>query len=315
MTITAYPNQSINFPFTQNFADMKNIKWRTILGLIMIYIAMFLNWNWAWGVLFLFWVIPDLFSGITYFMEPVERKENPILYWVIMVSWLGICAYMIAASFFPQVINYGYEMANPPSISTQSVGEYQPAPDNKIAVLPIAKTEEEKHKADKKSPEQKKPMVATSLDYKTYNQKEAEYFIGVSAETTFEKDLYLQHIEELWKYFYENDISPVIPNIVDEKIYVIYSDYDKPELGRFKITIGYRTSDVKEIYEGLTGIEIPASTFAVFESEKDHENFPTKMWPKVLESDLNRANTFDLVVYTLDKNYEVEKSELQIAIK
>lgn len=288
---------------------MKNIKWRALLGLILIYVAIFMNWNWIWGILFFIWVIPDLFTGVTHFMEPVEKKENPVLYWAVIVSWIGMCAYMIAASFFPQVINYGYEMTNPPSISTQSVGEYKPQYDNQTAALPMTKASEENIS------EQKKPDTTAVLEYKTYNQKETEYFIGVSMETSFEQGIYLQHIEELWDYFYKNDISPAISNIVDESIYVIYSDYDKPELGYFKMTIGYRTSDINDIYEGLTGIEIPPSMYAVFESEKDHENFPTEMWPKVMNSDLNRASTYDLEVYHLDKNYEVEKSELRIAIQ
>ena len=127
--------------------------------------------------------------------------------------------------------------------------------------------------------------------------------------------MYLTHQEELWDYFLKNDISTVVSNVVDEKIYVLYSDYDQPEPGQFKITIGYRTSNLENLYEGLTGIAVPATRFAVFESEKDPENFPAEMWTKVFASDLNRASTFDIEVYELDAKYEVERSELRIAIK
>jgi len=81
-------------------------KWRTILGLIFIYIAMWFNWQWAWGILFLLWVIPDLITGVTYFMEPVEKKENPILYWVIIVSWILMSVYSIATLFMPELAYY-----------------------------------------------------------------------------------------------------------------------------------------------------------------------------------------------------------------
>ncbi|WP_412987382.1 hypothetical protein [Pontimicrobium sp. IMCC45349] len=78
---------------------LSNIKWRTIIALILMYIAMFMNWEWAWGVLFLFWVIPDIFSGITYFIEPIDKKQNPILYWVIIASWILMAIYSFSVLF------------------------------------------------------------------------------------------------------------------------------------------------------------------------------------------------------------------------
>ena len=80
----------------------KSIKWRTILGLIMMYVAMWFNWQWIWGILFLMWVIPDIFSGVTYFIEPVEKKENPVLYWVIIISWILMSLYSMAFLIFPE---------------------------------------------------------------------------------------------------------------------------------------------------------------------------------------------------------------------
>ncbi len=70
-----------------------------------MYIAILMNWEWAWGVLFMFWVIPDLFSGITYFIEPISKKENPKTYWIIIISWI----FMALFSLSTLVIDYpGY---------------------------------------------------------------------------------------------------------------------------------------------------------------------------------------------------------------
>lgn len=77
----------------------KTIKWRTITALILMYIAILMNWEWAWGVLFLFWVIPDIFSGVTYFIEPISRKNNTILYWIIIVSWVLMAIYSLSSLF------------------------------------------------------------------------------------------------------------------------------------------------------------------------------------------------------------------------
>ncbi len=82
------------------------IKWRTILGLILMYIAMWFNWQWAWGILFLIWVIPDIYTGNTYFIEYIEKKSSPILYWVIVVSWILMALYSMASLFYPELNNY-----------------------------------------------------------------------------------------------------------------------------------------------------------------------------------------------------------------
>lgn len=61
-----------------------------------MYIAILMSWEWAWGVLFLYWVIPDLFSGVTYFVEPIYKNENPNLYWVIVISWILLALYSLS---------------------------------------------------------------------------------------------------------------------------------------------------------------------------------------------------------------------------
>lgn len=81
------------------------IKWRTIIGLILFYIAIWFNWQWMWGILFLVWVVPDIFSGITYFIEPIAKSENPILYWFIIFSWVWMAIYSLLIPFSP-VLNY-----------------------------------------------------------------------------------------------------------------------------------------------------------------------------------------------------------------
>ncbi|MEM9916297.1 MAG: VOC family protein [Planctomycetota bacterium] len=80
-------------------------KWRTILGLILVYVAVLSEASWVWGVLFLIWVLPDLKTGTTYFIEPVPRREHPALYWIIVVTWIAMSAYMLAAGLWPGIAN------------------------------------------------------------------------------------------------------------------------------------------------------------------------------------------------------------------
>ena len=89
-------NNSASVPTNSN---SQKVKWRTIIGLGLIYIAVALNWQWIWGILSLYWVLPSFFTGVTYFIEPIERKENPILYWLIIITWVAFSI----AMFFPSV--------------------------------------------------------------------------------------------------------------------------------------------------------------------------------------------------------------------
>ena len=99
-----WPNKSgaedaDRFPSVQRDPGSGKVKWRTIVGLLLIYVAVALNWQWIWGVFSLFWIIPDFFTGVTYFIEPISRKDNPILYWIIIITWIALAI----AMFFPMV--------------------------------------------------------------------------------------------------------------------------------------------------------------------------------------------------------------------
>ena len=80
---------------------IEKIKWRTIIGLVLIYatVVLYPGYQWIWGVLLVYWVIPDLVSGTTHFIERISRSENPVLYWVIVITWLAMAAYIFVEAF------------------------------------------------------------------------------------------------------------------------------------------------------------------------------------------------------------------------
>lgn len=76
-----------------------SIKWRALGALALIWVASALNLQWLWGVLFLWFMLPDLRLGYTYLAEPVGRRENPITYWAIVGSFAALSLLMIATPF------------------------------------------------------------------------------------------------------------------------------------------------------------------------------------------------------------------------
>ncbi|MEM9251078.1 MAG: VOC family protein [Planctomycetota bacterium] len=73
-------------------ATPSSIKWRAIGGLVLAACAIAFDATWLWGVMFLLWVLPDLWRGSTYFFEQVDRRRNPVLFWVIVVTWIALSA-------------------------------------------------------------------------------------------------------------------------------------------------------------------------------------------------------------------------------
>ena len=74
---------------------MNELKWKTILGLVVLWVGVLLNWNWVWGVLFILWTLPALYSGRTYFVEEIDRDDHPVLFWMLVGTWILLSVYLI----------------------------------------------------------------------------------------------------------------------------------------------------------------------------------------------------------------------------
>ncbi len=56
-----------------------------------------------WGLLFLYWTIPNFYSGHAFLLSDVTRDEDPILFWLIQIAWVVLGLVMVAADFFPSM--------------------------------------------------------------------------------------------------------------------------------------------------------------------------------------------------------------------
>ena len=71
------------------------IRWLTLVALAIVVLALIFDLNFIWGLLFLFWAGPSLFTGVTFLVEPIHRSENPRLFWTIVSLWLGLSLTLI----------------------------------------------------------------------------------------------------------------------------------------------------------------------------------------------------------------------------
>ncbi|MDX1774164.1 hypothetical protein [Oceanihabitans sediminis] len=88
-------------------SNNSKIQWRVWIGILSVIVMSIMNWQWTWGILFLIWIIPDIISRVTYFMEPVKRDESPFLYWTIVVTWIALSLFSFS-SLFIDYNNLGY---------------------------------------------------------------------------------------------------------------------------------------------------------------------------------------------------------------
>lgn len=54
-----------------------------------------------WGLLFLYWTIPNFYAGHAFLVSDVSREEDPILFWLIQLAWVVLGVMLILADFLP----------------------------------------------------------------------------------------------------------------------------------------------------------------------------------------------------------------------
>ena len=72
--------------------------WKALAGLVAVWIAVVLEIDAFWGVLFLLWTWPAIRTGRADFIEPVFRESQPLLYWGLATTWVALSLWMILAS-------------------------------------------------------------------------------------------------------------------------------------------------------------------------------------------------------------------------
>ncbi len=72
----------------------------TVVALVVLLAATALGWFWVWGVLFFYWAIVGIVAQQAFVVQTVRRRDSPVLFWVISVSWLALACLTILSSVF-----------------------------------------------------------------------------------------------------------------------------------------------------------------------------------------------------------------------
>ncbi len=74
----------------------------TVVALAVLLFATPMGWQWVWGILFLYWAVSGIVTGHAFVVQTVQRAENPVLFWLISVTWLILSGLTIFYDFFPE---------------------------------------------------------------------------------------------------------------------------------------------------------------------------------------------------------------------
>lgn len=70
-------------------------KWKTILALIFMALAIVFNWSWFWAVFILLGLVHMVRNGKIHFVESVDKEETPRLFWVMVIIWSLLALYSV----------------------------------------------------------------------------------------------------------------------------------------------------------------------------------------------------------------------------
>ena len=70
-------------------------KWKTILALTLMAIAIYFNWRWFWAGFIMLGLMHVIKNGEILFVESIKRSETPTLFWVMIVIWSLLAIYSI----------------------------------------------------------------------------------------------------------------------------------------------------------------------------------------------------------------------------
>jgi hypothetical protein len=65
----------------------------SITALVILLVAFYFSMNYVFGIFLAGWIINDFIRKETYLLGRVPREEFPVLYWVILLSWVVFCLY------------------------------------------------------------------------------------------------------------------------------------------------------------------------------------------------------------------------------
>lgn len=141
--------------------------------------------------------------------------------------------------------------------------------------------------------------------------------IGISVRTTNENGQSSQDIPALWNNFLTEGVITKIPNIIENSIYCIYTEYEKDHTKPYTCIVGCKVSTLEDIPNEMVGKTFEEAKYTQFVAKGNiNQGMVFEEWIKIWNSDLPRTFTADFEVYgERAQNPENAEVDIFIAVK
>ncbi|WP_103070446.1 GyrI-like domain-containing protein [Aquimarina sediminis] len=138
--------------------------------------------------------------------------------------------------------------------------------------------------------------------------------VGISVRTSNQDGKAKKDIGELWGKFMSENMYEKIPNVTDQTIYAVYTDYEGDHTKPYTTILGYRVHNLEEIPEGMVGKKIESASYHKFIAKGDlTDNAVIDQWKKIWDMDMKRTYTSDFETYG-EKAIDPTNGETEIYI-
>lgn len=122
--------------------------------------------------------------------------------------------------------------------------------------------------------------------------------IGISVRTTNANEQSAEDIGQLWGKFMSDEIAKKIPNKISEKVYSLYTHYEKDHTKPYDTILACEVSSLDTIPDGMVGLSVDGGDYVPFTSRGDlTKGIVYETWLEIWNKNLPRAFTVDFEVY------------------
>ncbi len=74
-------------------------KWKTIVALIPLILAIVMQWWWFFTFLFILQIVFSLMEGKVEYVEEVKQSEDPLIFWLVIIVWTFLAGLSLSYYF------------------------------------------------------------------------------------------------------------------------------------------------------------------------------------------------------------------------
>ena len=138
--------------------------------------------------------------------------------------------------------------------------------------------------------------------------------MGISVWTINKDGIAGTDIYNLWQRWFQENIPDRIPGKLSDDVYNLYCDYESDANGRYRVIVGNRVKSIERIPEGLSGLRIPKSKFAVYRVEGRLPYVVLETWNEIYrEKGYSRKFMADFDVYDMNA-YDPQNARIEINV-